>query len=139
MQKTRRINAAARVERYFRVRYRTERELTAWRFDGQGGSMIANVAQQTEPIPGKFAHLPAARTWPELVDHARQLAGAAHIGLFGEGEFNTWVAFELDSYYFTLSGDANEPQLVLTVDDARCDPALLALVCNHFDELLSAS
>ena len=136
-QNIRKLDAAARVKRYFYQRYRTESTCSPWTFNDQGDAMVVNLAQQTEVIPLTFAEFPAREKWPAILEHARNLAGAEHVGLFGEDEYKTWVAFDFRLYHFTVADDASGSRIAITVDDGSCAPTLLHCVQRHFAALLA--
>ena len=137
-QNTRKLDAAMRVKRYFSQRYRLESKRSGWTFNDQGDAMVANLAQQTEAVPLTFAEFPAREKWPAILQHARNLAGAEHVGLFGEDEYKTWVAFDFRLYHFSIADDAGGSRITITVDDGACAPMLLHFVQRHFAALLAS-
>jgi hypothetical protein len=72
MQTIKGFDAAARINRYFAVRYRTKRESGLWPFNGQDDSMATNLAQQVEPTPRIFAEFPLSKPWSEILAHAKR-------------------------------------------------------------------
>jgi hypothetical protein len=137
MQSIRELDASA-SEQYFSVRYRTHGKTESSNTKEQRAAMTANSAQRLEAIPKSFAQFPASETWEAILEHARRLPEAEHVGLFGAGEYKTWVAFDLRLHHFTVEDDGGS-QINITVDDGDCDPTLLDHVQRHFAALLSTA
>lgn len=123
-----------RDQLYFSVRYRTEHEPPTWPLAAQGDTMTTETTQLAAPVPRTFAEFPFTHNWQEIAIHARRLDGAAHVGLFGDGD-ETWLRFiYMDQDFCLQDGGA---RLTLTVDDATCDDAILHEVQRHFVPLLA--
>jgi hypothetical protein len=97
--------------------------------------MSSETAQQLEVVPRTFAEFSARKSWPEILDHARQLHGAKQVGLFGQGAYESWVSFNYQGYDFSIVDSGS--RYSIAVDDSSCDFPLLHVVQRHFAALLS--
>ena len=88
-----------------------------------------------------IADLPARRGWNEIFAHAKQLPGASHVGMFGEGEGDDserhWVCFDYGPHHFCLGESPEGSRVTLNVDSSEYDRTLAEEVERHFAALLS--
>lgn len=98
--------------------------------------MTNGAALQLDLPTHRFARFRAAE-WAAMLSHAKKLAGAEYVGLFGEEvDGRTWIELDLRLYHFTVEQDGRS-HVAVTVDSRDCDPALLHYVQSHLDSLLA--